>query len=509
MPGLERRTLSEAEFNAIKDRVLNEAPDGLDEASFMRWAGPRLDGAVAEAEFSPEPTKGGAVGRFVGNAASMLNPVEMVKGVYGAVTSPIETGKAMYGRQKEQFGKAGDAFSEGRYSEAAGYTGAGLLPLLGPVAADVGEQAGRGDVAGAAGATAGLLAPMGAVPAAKAAARTGVVKRAIPALREGALSRIADVNTPKVGPNKQRFAGKASRSAPVVADAIMEEGAPWTREGLRKLIEERTAAAGRGLDEASDARLSASTFQTDDVVAGLRGKLDDLTSKAVEADRLDPERWSDGAAREGVPVGQDVIPGPSQPRAAQIQQALEEVQQLGPVARYEPLRRIRQSYDGPAEAVYNPSITQDFLKAQGGKRGAADVTDVLRQKLSEVDPATAAANKSYSQWKNADDASAAVAETEAARPRVGRQRVLGAILGGAAAGPGGAIAGALASPAIEAVLSKGPTTKLQTARLQIKLSNVIKKAQSGRPLTTIELSMLRRLAPGMSMAVSHAQEQEP
>ena len=48
-------------------------------------------------------------------------------------------------------------------------------------------------------------------------------------------------------------------------------------------------------------------------------------------------------------------------------------------------------------------MTVDYLKAQGGKLGAADVTGVLRDYLAKVDPNTAVATADYSVWKKASD----------------------------------------------------------------------------------------------------------
>lgn len=140
-----------------------EAPDDF----FDRYAAParqsRTKPFSAEDFIERREPEGSAVGRFTSGAWEMLNPVALVEGVATAVRHPIATGKALVGAQVEQFRKARDAFQEGRYSEAAGHTGAGLLPVLGPLAADIGEQAGDGDVAGAAGRLAGVLVPTKAV----------------------------------------------------------------------------------------------------------------------------------------------------------------------------------------------------------------------------------------------------------------------------------------------------------------------------------------------------------
>jgi hypothetical protein len=57
------RTLTEGEFTAIKQALLNAAPEGLSEADFQRWFQPRFDGAIAEAEHSTQPVSGGSLRR--------------------------------------------------------------------------------------------------------------------------------------------------------------------------------------------------------------------------------------------------------------------------------------------------------------------------------------------------------------------------------------------------------------------------------------------------------------
>jgi hypothetical protein len=153
----QRRTLSEQEFAAIKDALLKSAPDGLSEADFHRWFQPRFDGAIAEAEYSNPTADGGPWRRFLSNAGQMLNPVTAIKGIGHAVANPIETAGAIYNAQADQLSQAKAAFGEGRYSEAAGHGMAGVVPIIGPAAANVGEQIGSGDVAGGLGATTGLL----------------------------------------------------------------------------------------------------------------------------------------------------------------------------------------------------------------------------------------------------------------------------------------------------------------------------------------------------------------
>src|SRR5438034_57501 len=114
------RILSEQEFNQVRNAVLASAPPNMDEATFNRWIGPQMAGALQQAELTAAP-QGSAAGRFVSNAAAMLNPVTMASGLYQAVRHPIDTGTAIVGQMGEQLGQAKDAYQYGRYSEAAGH----------------------------------------------------------------------------------------------------------------------------------------------------------------------------------------------------------------------------------------------------------------------------------------------------------------------------------------------------------------------------------------------------
>jgi hypothetical protein len=131
--------------------------------------------AAVQAEAPPEQPS--ATSRFLSNAGEMLNPVAAVKGLANAAMHPIQTAGALYDAHAEQFGKAKDAYQQGRYSEMAGHGLAGVVPLVGPVAANVGEQIASGDVAGGMGAATGLVTGAALTgPAMRAAG--GVVKPA-------------------------------------------------------------------------------------------------------------------------------------------------------------------------------------------------------------------------------------------------------------------------------------------------------------------------------------------
>jgi hypothetical protein len=451
-----------------------------------------------------ETPPAGALSRAASGAWSMINPIEMAKGAYQAVTSPIETVKGLAGAQWDQAKQAAALAQEGRYSEAAGHAGAAVLPVVGPIAAGVGEQIGSGDVAGGLGAAAGLLTPnpllttakvAGAVTAKPAAAIARTIApqttaRLAGALERGAATRVQQVMAPTVGGNKPRFGNIAADVAPKLAQDPAIVGT-WTRQGFHNRVVNAFDEAGAGLDEAIAARNPVKGYDTKPISDALKDQRKKFTAEAVEGSRLTPtvtnltKRGEETvlSKREAVPIGKDVVPGPSRDRVGMIDQAIAELEQLGPVAHFDDIRKIRASYDGPAKARYNAATTTDFLKEAGRSAGAADVTFVLRQKLAEFDPATAKANQRFALMKDAKDVLDALEEVERVRPQVGRQivsRGFGMAAGATLGGPGGAAIGYFGAPFIDAALQTGGTTRLKTARALQDMAKAIRKQDVGK-----------------------------
>ena len=109
-----------------------------------------------------------AVGRFAQGFADAVNPVPGIKAIVSdpeGLKHGIE--ENVFRPQIDQFGKAADAVRGkgefegmgpiGRASEAFGHGLAGAVPLVGPAAANAGDQIGNGDVAGGLGSATGLL----------------------------------------------------------------------------------------------------------------------------------------------------------------------------------------------------------------------------------------------------------------------------------------------------------------------------------------------------------------
>jgi len=171
------RTLSEDEFNSIKQAVLQQAPPNLSEADFNRVIPSMLAGAIGTAENSPAPLADSAVSRLTAGMWKHVNPAAMVSGLAQAALHPLDTAGNILSAQGAQFGKAADDLRQGRYWEAGAHAAAGVLPLVGPAAGAAGERIATGDVAGGVGEGLGvigtILAPEAAIKGAQAARVAG------------------------------------------------------------------------------------------------------------------------------------------------------------------------------------------------------------------------------------------------------------------------------------------------------------------------------------------------
>jgi hypothetical protein len=256
----------------------------------------RLD--AMQAQMRPSATS-----RFLSGAWDNLNPM----GLISAAAHPLDTVRGLASAQLDQFGKANQDYQQGHYSEMIGHGAAGLLPVLGPVAARAGETIGGGDVAGGLGQAAGLLAPFGAdaavsgirrVPSLAEAPAGSMRANVANALDRAAVNKFVDETGPKTGPNKVRL----NRKMATVAPQLLKEpelGA-FSREGLQAKIASKLDDAKAAIDDATDARLPSQQIPTRPILQALDDEIGKLKASPVEASHAMPEVTSDGV--RAVPV---------------------------------------------------------------------------------------------------------------------------------------------------------------------------------------------------------------
>lgn len=265
--------------------------------------------AAAQPEQPAQP-EGSALGRFASNAWSMVNPVAMVQGAAQAIAHPIDTAGALLKAQGAQIGKAVDAAREGRYSEMAGHAAAGVLPILGPVAADVGEQIGSGDIAGGLGAATGLV---GGVLAPGAAAKIKEVKlpavlanripAAVAAIEAG---QRAGVPIDAATATGNRFVAAAQHMADrsLGGSAVASKAAEAQARGLATMGEQLAAKgyaspvtveqAGQGVRDAIHGEIAGQRAEANAAYGALR----DIEAAPENARTIHPEP---ALKREGAP----------------------------------------------------------------------------------------------------------------------------------------------------------------------------------------------------------------
>lgn len=501
-------------------------PDGFDWKTLLD---PNRKPASAEDFTQSSVPQGSALGRFASNAGEVLNPMQIIEALNALLHDPVGSAKNVVVAQTDMANKAITSAASGDATRAQGYGLAAMLPVLGPQAAQAGEQIGSGDIAGGLGRGVALAAPVAAEGAIRGVVKGGGLlpsslrTAAADALDAGAASRVESVMTPQVGANKVRFGNKAAEVAPKLAkDPNM---AAYSREGLHGNVQSGLERAKQELDSATDARLVSQQVDTKPILAKLDEQIARLTATPAEGSRQVPTlkgaagrpvpsgltrniesgQMQKAPIKESRPLGQSVEPSPNSAEIDTLRQIRAEVEQLGPRAPYESIRRIREAWDKPAKVKYLASTSADALKSQGHATAAVKGTGALRDALAGVDPVTAEANAKYSLYKTADDVLEATKEVERTRPKVGRQimaRLTGSVVGGEAAGATGAVAGYVLGPIADAAAGAGFTTKLQTARLMSQLASVIRTGDIAAVDALV--GKIRRLVPGKTTLASRA-----
>lgn len=252
----------------LPDGTVAEFPDGTPDDVILTALRKNFPAGAGQTDIHGKPISGTdvfgdhseAAGRFVRGVGQALNPIEMVKGLGQAIAHPIDTGKALYNKQVDTFARGAGDISEGRYSEGAGRVLAGLIPIVGPAAADVGERIGQGDVAGGLGEAIGLVGSV---------LGPGMVNKAAAPVRQG---------TQRV---LRRGAERAMESAVKPLRSYVEKMSGVTREGVPAL---KRRVIGDILDE--------DVLPNDEGIGRMQSRVD----------ALDAERTGKIAAAPQVPM---------------------------------------------------------------------------------------------------------------------------------------------------------------------------------------------------------------
>ena len=441
-----QRTLSEQEFNAIRDSVLRAAPPDMSEADFNRYIPSVMDGAIAEAEqrvgtgLSLQRSQQGSAGRrLITNFGAQVNPLTIARGLWnalpipqamggtGVIEGPKQAAIGIGGAMISEARKVPDLVRQGRYLEAAGRGVAAVVPVLGPAAAAAGEQIGSGDVAGGIGSGLGLVAPF--------AAKYGLeLKRAPNPRKADLLRRDANqtVSQRVLAPGNPRFKATAERIAPEVLSRKLQ----GSRLELSQIADEGMAAAADAIDTAIASRPSPNVLAVKPIVDALTSRIQEFQAKGTiptatgKVKHLTALR--DYLAKQGA---NGLVP-------------------------FEELKRIRDEFyrtADEAKGYQGPDINVPDVGFAAREAGSA-----IRSHLAKDRPELVGPNADYTFFKRLGD----VLDPTLGRPKLVNGTPVG-VTGGLAT------AGAVAGHALSGVPLVGPVIPLALARLLPSIQNVV------------------------------------
>lgn len=441
--------------------------------------------STAPAADRSSPVASSPVGRFASNFLSALNPFPALKhyvwdapaegqdevvakvhsGDYaGAVLSLLKNSAQevipgarsvpdIVRAQAQQFANAYSDLNNtrempnvsDRLMSAGGHALAGLVPVVGPAAAEAGEQIGNGDVAGGLGKGAGLIASIVGPHAVQAApgvaagieALPGAGNAAAETLRASAEKNIATAINPTTKVNKALVQNK-------VAPGILDRGITATSlQDLQNQAQAGMDKYGQVIDDLFDQHAAAGTK---------------LSPKPILA-ALDQEKQAYTVA--GVPINEAYVN-----RLGALQNQIQQVSDAnGGAIPLADLRRIRQVHDEVvAQSKGGFALPPD---AQSAVNASKVLGNSIRSTFADFVPELADANGEFNFYANLDKVTgdSLLRKTGQRAPLTQKLGQMAGTYIGSALGPAGAVIGG------EAV---GTLGKLQNSTLWNTLSAKVK-----------------------------------
>lgn len=349
---------------------------------------------------------------FVRNILPSTTASDYIEGPKYAAQHPIESIKllasAIYGAHADQAGKTVEAgkriFSAPNLQEqlfavdeTLGHGLATMLPVIGPAAANAGEQIGSGDIAGGLGATAGLL-----TPSALSYGAGKIAPKAAGALHEFAITDVEKA----INPTRIDTKAQTARIAPEMLKRRVKAG---NLDKLETLAESKSAKAGA------------------DVEAAL------TPHKTVTADTMTIVDQLEKAKEPYIGQGQHGAVVNDKSRVKAISQIQDTLMEYGDSISVESMVKLRRNLDQVVEAGKGFTTAKPKLKAWAAREGRT----AIREELSKAVPNLDKVNAEYSFWQTLEDV------THASNQRKTGQKgnLVSSVAGGA-----GAVAMEIAAP---------------------------------------------------------------
>jgi hypothetical protein len=466
----QRRAASEAFTSSANE---DELADKLQAMKLPRNVSAQLWDIKASQPASPQPSQApqgdGPVTRFVSNLAEQVNPVAAVKGVWnalpipqamggsGVIEGPLNTAKGIISASNDQRVKAHEAMDRGDYGEMAARSVAAAIPILGPAAADAGDQIASGDIAGGLGKTLGLVAPIAASGVMRRAPANAAVKA--DALEREAVQQVAQKVLAPKNPKYQPLAQNA-------AQELLKRGVQGDRTALQQWADDLVADADTRIDDVIQSYPKTATLKTQPI-------LDELDASMAKLSFAGPG-------------GVQVNPA----NAAQYDELAklrEFVANRGPDMTFDDMRRMRIQLDRASKE------SGAFAKAAGDRSLSAaeqatlDAADAIRRQIAAERPELANPNADMSLGLAVRDILDPVKGRPAQPPSAttgatGGLHTTGAILGATMKGPLQPIAAFIGSKVIPALREAqvSPENQLRLAQDKYKLAQALKAGQAGK-----------------------------
>lgn len=350
---------------------------------------------------------------FVRNILPSTRASDYLEGPAYAAQHPLDAlgliVNAFIGSHKDQAVKtgqsAGRVFSEptlggklGAASETLGHGLATVVPMIGPAAANAGEQLGSGDVAGGLGAMTGLL-----TPSAVAAGAGRVAPKAATALHESAIEGVQKA----INPTRVDTKVRTQRIAPEMLKRRVTAG---NLQKLEELAETKSAAAGAKVEQALTPHKNA-TVDTMSIVDALEQAKQPYIGKTTT----------------GAPVVNDAS------RVKAIDKLQSTLMDYGNDISVESMVKLRRNLDQVVEAGKGFTTPKAGVKAWAAREGRTALRDELVKAVPNLDKV----NAEYAFWQTLED----VAHASNQRKTGQKGNLVSSVAGGA-----GAIAAEVAMP---------------------------------------------------------------
>lgn len=349
---------------------------------------------------------------FVRNVLPSTRAADYIEGPKYAVQHPIDSlkllGSAMFGAHADQAGKTLEAgkriFTAPNFQEqllavdeTLGHGLATAIPLIGPAAANAGEQFAAGDIAGGFGSATGLL-----TPTALSHGYGKVAPKIAGAFHDSALKGVEKA----INPTRVDTKAQTARIAPeILKRRVTARNLPK----LEDLAETKSAAAGAKVDQA----LEPYIYHRAEVLSIVE-ELEKAKQPYI------------GEGQHGAVVN-------DKPRVKAISNLQDTLMEYGDYISVESMRKLRQNLDEVVEAGKGFTNPKPKIKAWAAREGRA----ALRDELSKAVPDLDKVNAEYSFWQTLEDV------THASNQRKTGQKgnLVASVAGGA-----GAIAAEVALP---------------------------------------------------------------